>query len=285
MNLQVQYFLLLAFSLSICSCSFFDDQAPEPMFLDLKNPTVSYPSSGKETHNITDVWVFQDDQSIGVFPLPAKVPVFTDKDSARIKILAGIRVNGMVDVQNVYAFYDDITVPLRYEPKKTIDVPLDFKSVPNAKLPIDENFESVHTLNVDLDKNFDSKIEIDTTTASLGKRCGVVNLSNAASFVEVASSREILPSEVIGIRSYLEFDYRGEGEIAVGVAKVKGAVFKSDYVLFVPGKANWNRIYVDLQDILQAKDYDSYRILISFSKAKNAVSSKLYIDNVKHVHF
>ncbi|MBL0024838.1 MAG: hypothetical protein IPO98_07365 [Saprospiraceae bacterium] len=80
-------------------------------------------------------------------------------------------------------------------------------------------------------------------------------------------------------------DYRGQGEIAVGVAKISGNIIRIDYALYIPAKETWNKIYVNLTDKLSASDYNEYNIVLSFRKTGLGDESKIYIDNIKHIHF
>ncbi|MFN8339757.1 MAG: hypothetical protein U0T36_12140 [Saprospiraceae bacterium] len=91
--------------------------------------------------------------------------------------------------------------------------------------------------------------------------------------------------ETIQGESYIEFDYKGDGEIAVGLAKFRNGTINIEYFLFVPGKANWNKIYVEVTDKLSSQDYEKYLVLLAFSKTGNSQESKINVDNYKHVHF
>jgi hypothetical protein len=283
-KLKIYIFAFLYLGI-MSGCSFFEAEIPEPAFLDLKSPTLTNNLGQKETHNITDVWVFQDGQILGIFPLPSKVPYTASTASTTIKIVPGIRSNGMQDRAALYAFYEGVETTVSYNPGKTIEIPLNFGFKSNIKIPINESFEFENSFSIDLDLNTNSKLSIDETTSSLGNKSAVMNMTSTTSFAEVASTRAILPSEISGGTSYFEFDYKGEGEIAVGVIKSRNGIFSTEYILFVPGKPNWNRIYVDITDKVQDKNFDSYRISLAFRKPDFALQSRLYIDNIKHFHF
>jgi hypothetical protein len=265
-------------------CTFLDDAAPVPMFLNLSAPKV-IGSQGMETHNITEAWVFQDNEIIGVFPIPAKVPIVSTRANAEIKILAGVKDNGMVDFPVLYPFYKEIIQTVVFTPGTELSIPLEFTYIANKKLPIDEGFEGTNIFTLDDDQNLESKLQLSNVNPSVGQSCGMVNLDGVANYIGVISSTEIKASEVSRGASYLELDYRGEGEIAVGVTKVVGNKFKNDFVLFIPGKEKWNRIYINLTQALQSKDYDSYRIVIGFRKNIQNPTAEMYVDNIKHVHF
>ncbi len=268
------------------SCGLSDTDAPTPFYLDLQEPTVKAPYDPiNDTHKISEVWVFADNQILGLFPLPAKVPVLYAEKEVEITILAGIRNNGMNDVPVFYPFYNAIDLKVKPVANGVISVPLDFKYKSNAKIPVNESFESDNVFTFDIDANPATFISVTSADASVGTKCGVVTLTNSLNFIEVGTTAEIMRGENSRGQSYIEFDYKGKGEIAVGIAKFRNGLINIEYFLFVPGKDDWNKIYVDVTDKLSPDDYDKYRLLLAFTKTGSSTESKVYIDNYKHVHF
>lgn len=282
--------LLIIFSIclltALTSCHLLDNEQPIPAFLELNNPVVKLPDfSGNDSHKITDVWVFEDGQILGVFPLPAKVPITVTGKESEITILAGIRNNGMNDTPVFYPFYKSIVKKVQATANELITIPLEFEYISNAKIPINESFETGNSFWLDLDNNPDTKIKVSNDTFSLGSKSGLVLLSSSLKFMEVGCNTAIKKGENARGQSYLELDYTGVGEIAIGIAKTRGITFIVEYVLFVPCRDNWNKIYVDLTDKLSQNDYDEYRIVLGFTKTGLGQYSNIYIDNIKHVHF
>ncbi len=272
--------------INFVSCSLTDNEKPVPYFLDLKNPVVKAPgSSNNDTHKITEVWVFSNGQIQGVFPLPAIVPLFFDGSNAEITLLAGIRNNGMNDTPAFYPFYKSIVKVIQPVANETISIPLNFEYVANAKIPVNESFETVHCFNFVVDNNPDTNMKISSETASLGAKSGLVSLSSSLRTMEIGCSRIVDKGENSRGQSYIELDYKGEGEIAIGIAKTRGNVFTVDYVLFVPGKQEWNKIYVDVTDKLSVDDYSEYRLVLGFTRTGFSLESNIYVDNIKHLHF
>lgn len=276
----------LLFILTLSACRLSDNNAPLPFYLELSDPTVVAPiGGGFDTHKITDAWVFADGQILGVFPLPARVPVLVGDQDVEITILAGIRNNGMNDTPVFYPFYKSIVTKVSPVANGTTTIPLNFQYVSNVKIPVNESFENGSSFSIDIDGNPDSNILVSGETASLGKKSGLVLLTNSLKFMEAASVVRVLNGQNARGKSYIELDYKGEGEIAVGIAKLRAGVFKVDYVLFVPGKPDWNKIYVDVTNVLSPTDYDEYRLVLGFSRTGVSETSRLYVDNVKHLHF
>lgn len=280
-------YLIFSIGLAVFTgCGISDNEAPIPFYLDLQSPSVKSPSDPiNDTHKITEAWVFVDNQIIGLFPLPAKVPVVFSDNEVEITILAGIRNNGMNDTPVFYPFYKSIATKIKPVANELINIPLNFEYVNTAKLSINESFEDGNIFSVDLDNKPETFLGVTSDDTALGSKSGVVTLSRNLSFIEVGSAKIIRKGENARGQSYIEFDYKGDGEIAVGIAKSRSGFLNIEYFLFVPGKNDWNKIYVDVTDKLSTDDYDSYFPIIAFTKTGTSQESKLYIDNYKHVHF
>lgn len=278
--------LVLAGVSLFSSCGLTDNEKPIPGFLELKEPKVTKPDgNGLDTHKITDVWVFADGQIVGVFPLPAKVPLEVTGKEQEITLLAGIRNNGMIDSPVFYPFYKSILTKVTPQEGKTIQIPLDFQYARDFKMPLNEGFETGNVFSIDFDNKPETKIITTQDTYASGSKSGLAILESGSTFIEVASASRVINNENARGQSYIELDYKGEGEISVGIAKIRSGIITGEYVLFVPGKETWNKIYVDVTKVLSGTDYDEYRIILAFRKTGFSEQSKLYIDNVRHLHF
>jgi hypothetical protein len=272
--------------LVLASCGLGDNEQPIPFFLDLKSPEVIEPLQGiKGTHKITEAWVFADGQIQGLFPVPGTAALHLTNENTEIKILAGIKNNGMNDNPVFYPFFKEVPLVLSPEANKTYDVPLNFNYTDGAKFSINENFEGNHLFTFNLDNKTGPKLISSMEESRTGLKSGMVLLTNSNNFVEVATESSVQKGFNSRGESYVEFDYKGEGEIAVGIAKNQNGIFRVEYVLFVPAKLDWNHIYVDFTDKISPNDFDSYKMLLAFTKTGSSAESKVYIDNYKHVHF
>ncbi len=268
------------------SCGLTDRDMPVPYYLDLKDVQVFEPGSNTlGSQKITDIWVFADGQIQGVFPLPAKVPLkWEDKDS-EIVIVPGIRKDGMNDTPVLYPFFKSIEVKLKPEPLKIYTIPLIFRYLDDCKFSVNEGFEEGNIFNHYLDPNSEARLTVTDAMSRTGKKCGVITLTKAGVFTEIGSENQVYKGQNLRGSSYIEFDYKGEGEIAVGLAKTLGTITTIEYFLFVPARSDWNRIYIDVTNKTSPNNYDSYRLLLGFTKTGHNAENKIYIDNYKHIHF
>jgi hypothetical protein len=283
LNLSIVLGLII---ISLVSCGLGDSDKPIPFYLDLKSPTVFEPNGNTPgTHKITEAWVFADGQIQGVFPVPGIAPLHLISEKTEIKVLAGIKNNGMNDNPVFYPFLKEIPVVLSPVANKTYPVPLNFSYVDAAKYSVNENFEGSHIFTFNLDNKPGPKIVSSSEQSRTGFKSGEVVLTKSNNFVEVATQNSVPKGFNARGESYVEFDYKGEGEIAVGIAKSQNGVFRVEYILFVPAKSDWNHIYAEFTDKISPNDFDNYKMILAFTKTGSSAESKIYIDNYKHVHF
>ncbi|MBK8054529.1 MAG: hypothetical protein IPK35_15010 [Saprospiraceae bacterium] len=284
--IRLRFYILLILVMMIGSCTLVDNEKPGVFYISLSDTKVKLPfSHGDDTHKIREIWAFADGQIVGIFPLPAKVPmIFTGKET-EITILAGIRNNGMLDQPAFYPFYKSINKIVKGEIGQIINIPLDFSYVETAKFPVNESFETNHCFTTDLDGKTKPEWAITSSTATTGSRSGMVTLTPTDNIFEMACTNLIRKGENAKGKSYLELDYKGQGEIAVGLLKINSGLPKITYHLFIPANDNWNKIYVELTDQTSANDYSEYGVVMSIRKTGNNPESKVYLDNIKHIHF
>ena len=69
---------------------------------------------GSNSHDFVDAWVYANNKLIGVFELPATIPIL-ESGSKQLTIIAGIRKNGLYYEREAYPFlkpYDILFIDL-----------------------------------------------------------------------------------------------------------------------------------------------------------------------------
>jgi len=279
-------FLLLW--LLISGCGITDTFSPVPAYIRLENPKVlTDQSQGASTHKIKDVWVFQNGQIIGVYPLPAQVPLIVDEQDQEILLLAGIRNNGANDSPAFYPFYKSIIVKKKFEQLKTENIPLEFSYINQVKFNLIADFEQVNLFGFDLDEKPSTGIVLSSEASAAGQKSGKILLNKDYPFIEVATTDRILKSAGAPGKSYIEMDYFGEGEIAIGIISYQegGNTGGLEYKVVLRPQTEWNKVYVEVTELINASSLKDYRIALAFSLPAGKDEGVCYIDNVKLVRF
>ena len=94
------YFIILIFILISCNK---EEEIPSYIGINDFNLT-SNSSFGENTENITDVWIYIDENLQGVYEIPVTFPVL-NKGLQNIRIKAGVKANGIASTRIQYPFY------------------------------------------------------------------------------------------------------------------------------------------------------------------------------------
>lgn len=236
--------------------------------------TTDYGNEGSASNNITDVWLYLDNQSVGVFQLPAKVPIYQDADS--IQIFPGIKVNGISNTRAPYPMYTSFNESFSFEPATIDTFNPSIEYVAGANFPLREDFES---------GNVFSNIGVTSATNLVfeGNKSAEAFLDvNVRTFV-AESNTYVLPND--GTRLFLEMDYRNSArfDVLVRINEITGGQ-RYEYALSVNARDEWNKIYADLTSLISSNPALSYQIVLTSELPSGETEANFYWDNIKLVH-
>lgn len=283
-----KYLILSLITFSMVSCSLIDNDAPIPAYIVVNDVSVfTKENEGEPTHNITEVWAYADNQLLGVYPLPAKIPVILNEKDIDFTIFPGFRNNGeqsrsfTYNLMNTFEFTDNL------EPGEEKEISPKFTYKEQAKFDFVEGFESTsHIFTLDLDENEATQIVSSSEDKKVGSKSGKISLNTANSFISAATIFNFDGSNNAGSDSYLEMDYKNDVPFFVGVIYVQDNQEISQPLLVVNPKEDWNKIYVDFTSILTSPAITSYRLYFTTDLEPLEVDSgEIFIDNLKFVHF
>ena len=269
----------------LASCSLFDTFDEVPMFLDIESVEFeSIPVQGFNTSNITAVEAFVDGFSVGVFSLPAKIPVLQTNDSVDVAIFAVIRNNGITSNPVKYPFYKEAEYVLDFEAGKNVPLKPVFRYRSDAIVVPTCDFESNICITNNIDNNTDIVFERSTET-DYGNFCGKITIPEANTFFEKSSFQSFLKSDLNGNIAFLEMDYRCETNFGVGVVlSGQGVPDFPAYTLVLNPQETWNKIYIEISQLISVANVESFQLLFGTTTATTDPGS-IWIDNLKVVYF
>lgn len=287
-SMQSKLTLLLVLCLGITSCTLFDNESPTPMFLDIPTLGISTgPGQGEPTENFSDVWVTVNGQNIGVYPLPATVPIVIDNlDEVNINLFPGIRNNGDNSAGFIYSLMQPESYTLAADPGATIQLQPVFKYKSEAKFDFVESFEAANIFTFKGNSNLGGCLEPTVEEASTGSRSGKITLNATNRIVEIGTQFTYSGSDNGGADSYLEFEYKNDVPIFAGIYKVDNNIFEQVYDAVITPKEDWNKIYIDFTLQLVSPTLTEYRVMFYTTiDGTGLAAGEVYLDNVKFVHF
>lgn len=287
---QVAVFSALSILLIFQSCT---KNNPDPAWIEINgwelnvNPLIS---AGELTHNISDVQIFIDNELVGIFELPCKIPVLK-LGSSNVKLYPVILNNGISATKKVYPFLKPFTVDVILTKNETIALTPQTEYYSSLEFWI-EDFENATSL---ISQDSNSAVEIQQTNdpqiaqSFNGNQFGRITLNEVNNtWIGYTLNQEFAPPK--GQEVYLEIDYHNTNRITTGLLGIAtGGNQENPNIQLNPqndSDVTWKKIYIDLKEIVSNSQNVSY-----FELTFNALldegdnSGEINIDNVKLIHF
>jgi len=280
---RIFFFGLTIFFVTIQACK--ESAVPSYIYI----PSIQFdvtPDQGTSSQNFTEVWLYKDEQPIGVFVPPALVPVIDD-GSASIKVFAGIKNNGISDTRIRYPFITAFDTVLNFTPGQTDTIIPSFKYEELCTIE-QQGFESGNFL-VELSGNAGVFSAVtDDNLVFEGNRSGMGLLNSGAGkiYFKDDTNREFMGGQMY----FLEMSYSCNNKMSVGLLVTEASGITKELALIVnptqsaDGIPVWKKIYVDFgaipQKHPQALFYEWY--VESIPDVPNK-AVEVYLDNLKWV--
>lgn len=269
------------------NCTLTDSEQPLPAYLEITDVNISTSQfQGDPTHKITDVWAYADNQLLGVFELPCKIPVLTNRETTEFLIFPGFRNNGERSRSFTYNLMDQLRFTETMAAGDVIQKSLTFSYKDDVKFDFIEGFEGgSHIFTRDLDDDEISRIVTTTEDKKSGAQSGKISLTEENPLISVASLFEYSRDDNAGLDSYFEMDYKNDIPFFVGALYQQEGQLVSQPLIVLNPSDEWNKIYIDFTSILSSPVIDNYSVYITTDLESLPESTgTIYLDNLKFVH-
>lgn len=270
-------------------CSIYDPEERVPAYIQVDSASfITNSGTGFNTSNITEVWLFVNNQSVGIYSIPTgKIPVLAE-GNATISVSPGVFTDGVTANKVLYPFYSQYSIQTKLEKSKLTKIKPTFGYGSDVYIPFKfyQDFETSDTGIITSGRGTVSLTRSTITDPALetqyGKRFGRFTTQNDADIIDF-SSVAYLPMRQNGMPVYLEFDYQSTCQVVVGVTGLNAKQPYHDLVL--RPKDTWTKIYVSLSDETQNfGSGEKFRFYFSSVSAPGANQSFM-IDNIRLIYF
>jgi len=262
------------------ACSLIDPEEEVPSYIRIDSIILNDEFA---THNISDVWINIDGNSVGVFEVPVVFPVVAEKGD-ELLIRPGIKSNGMTENRIAYPFYTSITLNPDFISGEEIHLTPEFEFVEYSDIVWKEDFEiGVHR--IDESSASDTNMLPNSSNAIYGNFCGAVILDPGQDIYEGAYEDTLsLPNA--GTPVFLELDYKCNHTMVVGIYAIELTSVKQQPVLYVTPVEEWNKIYIELTSTL-ANFQNAVVFSVYFGVARVEIDTQIevYLDNINVIMF
>lgn len=275
--------LLVATAMSSCELINPDETVPAFLKIDSISLSTTVADEGHPVHNITDAWVYDNDQLVGIFELPAMVPVLRNGLSS-VRIRAGIKLNGQVATRIPLLFANDYQAELELFPDSALPVnpTLTFRN--DATFAWLEDFDQIG-LSITTSANSSSTVErISGADAYDGNS---LKLALSAEQIAFECQRiSALPLPAGGTPVIMDFTYRCNHPFVVGLYSEYSGGSVQVPIIVLNSSESWNHIYVNLTDAISANaNYTGHRPFFGFIRGEGVEGEiHVYLDNIRLLH-
>jgi hypothetical protein len=269
---------------------------PDPSWLEVKEWTLLSNTGlsgaeGELTHNFSDAWVYIDDEVIGVFEVPFKIPILRS-GPCNIKIYPTIRNNGIAATKKIYPFMEvfEVNTDLIKNHTITLNPVTKYNSMSQFSI---EDFEDPLNLNIMVDQNTSAIKSTPTSNIDLqsfnGNFYGLIQLNTLDSTWIASTQNQLNISK--GRDAYLEIDYYNTNSLTTGLIYVKpdNSTQNNPNIRLQtqdPSSIRWKKIYIDLKELIGYSPNGSNYLqsfIASLDEGKN--EGEIRLDNIKVVYF
>jgi len=245
--------------IGLWGCSMMDPQQDIPAYLIV--PGLSFEPTedqGTSSTSITDLWVYSATDVLGVFPLPAIVPILpADAGSSPVTLLAGIRENGISNSRAPYPFYTTVEHMVTGGPGSRDTLSPSIALVENVRFIPIEDFENSNVFGSLVAGSALDRTGLEGEVFE-GEKSGRIEVNTDAPLVRVRTVEQEFDLES-GLPAFLELDYRCDQSFAIGLYGYRDGQETKHLALIinpteeVGGAAMWNKLYVDLAPTISAQ--------------------------------
>lgn len=255
-------------------------------FVLVSNPALSG-SEGQLTQDFRDVWLYVDDQMVGCFQTPFKIPILKD-GNVNIKIYPAVRNNGISTDKKIYPFMSVYEINSQLIKDQTLTINPVTSYVYNANFWI-EDFEDA-SIKIQDDPNTSVAslfVSSDNLTPFNGFNCGKVVL-NSADSVWVASTTEQLPIAK-NKPCFLEVDYYNTNRFVQGFLALNsnGSFYQDNagFNLQALNAIKWKKMYIELTELIgNSANGSNFIQTFKANLEEGQTETFICIDNIKIVY-
>jgi hypothetical protein len=243
---------------------------------------------GTNSANITDAWVYVDNNPVGVFQMPCTFPIVASSGTHQVMVFAGIMQDGVASMRAKYPFYNFYQANINLTHGQTVKIKPNVWYTSWAKFHWMEDFEgSGITLHNDtVAKNHCDTIMFQTSVGAFEGKSGEVVLCGAKKFNYEGDSDTLMNLPKDGTTPvYLEFNYKSTASFWVGM--YYGSIGSQIPIVAVNPTSVWKKMYVNLQaTILQYSTStlpQPFYIYFSVTRDPSVDTVRFMLDNIKLV--
>ena len=250
-----------------------------PAYIQIDNyftKVASDSSQGTNNQKFTDMLVYANGKTYGIYPLGAKIPVLTSAATSFI-IRGVIRVNGVDALRADYEVMKGCDTTINVTPGQVTHVTPVFEYFAAAKFRWMADFEPASQVYGGFVSSYGAHPTLTATkyTPGFGNYGTCLALKSTADSIASVQTKAavILPTGGVGV--YLELNYLANTTLHILINGTDGGSINPS--------ASWNKMYINLTEQVSSLQATNYTISFYSDYNPNVGANLTLIDNLKIV--
>ena len=283
---------IFLFALLFLQC---DQPEPIPAYIRIEPFVVDASAGGAAIHEVTEGWLYVNNELLGGFHLPAEIPVLTEGD-VEVQIFPGVKINGLNSSPGIYPMFKRFVRSVNLVAGTTITIQPTTEYEDNAIFPFDPDkttFDGATSIQFD-NRDFDNdNTFLVNSEGGFQGRGILMKVDTMNPILEIATETIALPNT--GDRNvWLEMQHQNDVPFSIQILAVDDTGFETAIPLFlfnVTKEGQWNKIYFNLTDYLADTKKPTYRLFyrlplpVGNDGQYSALQGTVKLDNIRLVHF
>ncbi len=277
-------------------CQMLDKPELIPGYIEVTEFNLSVENDqGSESCKIKDCWVYANSNLVGVFELPARVPILFNGE-VNIQVYPGIYKNGVEGERVIYPFYTYFDTTYVVEPMSVTSINPHITYTDNLNFWVEDFEDPGFKLNL-FTTNSDTTMFIAKQSQYsdlLEGDAGLIKMSSNNVLCEMRTDEPLfdeLPRN-LAVPAYFEMDYKCNYNFVFGLLDNNSGLSsynRTTLITFNPttddnGIPRWNKTYLYIPDVTNFyQDADKFDFFISVFNNDATEGIEVYVDNLKVV--
>jgi len=279
---SILYFFII---FTVFTCDVINPEEEIPAFLEMETfNLLSSPNTGSSNENITEGWVYVDNNLIGAFSKGKPFPVLAS-GTVDIIVDPGVHENGIGFTPSLFPYYTRYTTTLELIPGQTTTFTPEFRYQEDTDFRFIQEFDNTTIFNVDRDGNEETTINYTSDQAFEGTSA-IIELDNDNPFFDVASNITFDLPTMGGNQPWLEINFKTDVPFAIGLlAQDFSGQVTPLYLNGLNTTTEWRKVYINLQETINNLPFPPYQVGFSAMLPTDQNRGTIFIDNIKLLHF
>jgi hypothetical protein len=285
---QVYSVFILFCLLAFVGCNIINPSEDEASYIEINSVNVITDAAlqGSNASNISDAWIYVDDNLVGAFELPCRIPVL-HSGTHKVSIGAGVQLNGSSSLRTPYLFYRfHQQEKVNLEPGKTTSITPTFTYFDSLTFAFKANFDDLSGNKLTSTSSSDTTLSLCTDARVFeGAGSCLVELFRDSGFVDFQMIDPVsLPKG--GANVFMEINYKNNQDLLVGLRSYySGASTQEEQVITLRPTDSWNKVYINLtRQVSSQINANNYRIFFQTTKPSGSERLEVLIDNFKIIY-